>query len=39
VCVIPIGWAKGKYGPTTRMPIDEVVHIDRDGNRPARSSR
>jgi nitroreductase len=36
VCIIPIGWAKGKYGPTTRRPIDEVVHIDRYGNRPGR---
>jgi nitroreductase len=36
VCVIPIGWAKGKYGPTTRPPIREVVHIDRYGNQPAR---
>ena len=34
VCVIPIGWAKGKYGPTTRRPIREVVHIDRWGNQP-----
>lgn len=36
VCVIPIGWAKGRYGPTTRRPIDEVVHIDRYGNQPPR---
>jgi nitroreductase len=36
VCVIPIGWAKGRYGPTTRRPIEEVVHIDRYGNRPPR---
>jgi nitroreductase len=34
VCVIPIGWAKGRYGPTTRRPIGEVVHLDRYGNRP-----
>jgi nitroreductase len=34
VCVIPIGWAKGNYGPTTRPPVREVVHIDRYGNRP-----
>jgi len=33
VCIIPIGWAKGKYGPTTRRPIGEVVHLDRYGNR------
>jgi nitroreductase len=34
VCIIPIGWAKGKYGPTTRLPIRDVVHIDRYGNQP-----
>jgi nitroreductase len=34
VCIIPIGWAKGKYGPTTRRPIGEVVHLDRYGNQP-----
>lgn len=34
VCIIPIGWARGKYGPTTRRPIGEVVHVDRYGNQP-----
>ena len=34
VCIIPIGWAKGHYGPTTRRPIGEVVHLDRYGNKP-----
>lgn len=34
VCIVPIGWAKGRYGPTTRPPIGEVVHLDRYGNRP-----
>ena len=33
VCIIPIGWAKGNYGPTTRRPIGEVVHLDTYGNR------
>lgn len=37
VCIIPIGWAKGRYGPTTRPPIGEVVHLDRYGNQPFRS--
>jgi len=36
VCIIPIGWAKGRYGPTTRPPIGEVVHVDRYGNQPFR---
>ena len=34
VCLIPIGWAKGRYGPTERRPIGEVVHLDRYGNQP-----
>lgn len=34
VCIIPIGWAKGRYGPTTRRPIGEVVHLDHYGHRP-----
>jgi nitroreductase len=33
VCIIPIGWAEGKYGPTRRRPIEEVVHVDTYGNR------
>jgi nitroreductase len=36
VCIIPIGWAKGRYGPTTRRPIGEVVHLDRYGHQPFR---
>lgn len=36
VCVIPIGWARGRYGPTTRRPIGEVIHIDHYGNQPLR---
>ncbi len=36
VCLIPIGWAKGRYGPTTRPPIGEVVHLDHYGNQPFR---
>lgn len=37
VCIIPIGWARGRYGPTTRPEIGEVVHLDRFGNQPFRS--
>ena len=36
VCIIPIGWARGHYGPTSRTPIGEVVHLDRYGNQPFR---
>ncbi len=32
--VIPIGWPVGKYGPTTRRPVGDVVSLDRFGNRP-----
>jgi nitroreductase len=35
--VIPLGWPRGRYGPTTRRPVGEVVHLDRYGNQPFRS--
>jgi nitroreductase len=34
--VIPLGWPTGRYGPTTRRPVGEVVSLDRFGNRPWR---
>lgn len=34
--VIPLGWPKGKYGPTTRRPVGEIVSLDRYGNRAFR---
>ena len=36
VAVIPLGWPRGRYGPTTRKPVGEVVHLDRYGNRSFR---
>ena len=33
-CIVPLGWPRGKYGPTTRRPAGEVVSLDRYGNRP-----
>jgi nitroreductase len=36
VAVVPIGWPQGRYGPTTRKPVADVVHLDRYGNRPFR---
>ncbi len=36
VAVVPLGWPRGRYGPTTRRPVEEVVSIDRYGNRPVR---
>jgi nitroreductase len=35
--VIPLGWPRGRYGPTTRKPVGEVVHLDRWGNQPFRA--
>jgi len=31
--VVPLGWPRGRYGPTTRRPVAEVVSLDRFGNR------
>jgi nitroreductase len=31
--VIPLGWPTGRYGPTTRRPVEQVVSLDRYGNR------
>lgn len=31
--VVPLGWPRGRYGPTTRKPVGEVVHFDAYGNR------
>ena len=36
IAVIPLGWPRGRYGPTTRKPVREVVHVDRYGNRSFR---
>lgn len=33
MCIVPMGWPKGRYGPTTRKPVEEVVHLDAYGNR------
>ena len=32
-CIVPLGWPRGGYGPTTRRPVDEVTHLDAYGNR------
>ena len=32
--VVPLGWPRGRYGPTTRRPVGEVVSLDQYGNRP-----
>jgi nitroreductase len=38
VACIPMGWPLGKYGPTTRTPIEDIAHIDRYGNRAWRAN-
>ena len=32
-CVVPLGWPRGRYGPTTRKPVEEVAHLDGYGKR------
>jgi nitroreductase len=32
-CIVPLGWPRGRYGPTNRRPVDEVMHLDAYGNR------
>jgi nitroreductase len=32
-CVVPLGWPRGRYGPTTRTPVEQVVHLNRYGDR------
>lgn len=32
-CVVPLGWPRGRYGPTTRKPVTQVTHLDTYGNR------
>src|SRR5438094_936729 len=32
IACIPMGWPQGKYGPTTRRPVEEFTHLDRHGN-------
>ena len=34
--VVPLGWPKGRYGPTRRRPVEDVVSLDRYGNRAFR---
>jgi nitroreductase len=32
-CIVPLGWPRGRYGPTTRRPVEHVTHLDSYGNR------
>ncbi|MGH2685463.1 MAG: nitroreductase family protein, partial [Actinomycetota bacterium] len=31
VGTIPVGWPRGRYGPTTRLPVERSTHVDRYG--------
>ena len=33
-CIVPLGWPRGRYGPTTRRPVGDVVHRDTWGQQP-----
>ncbi len=33
VCMVPLGWPRGRYGPTTRKPVEQVAHLNSYGNR------
>ena len=37
-CMVPLGWPRGRYGPTTRRPVGDVVHLDRFGQQPWRDA-
>ncbi len=32
-CVVPLGWPRGRYGPTSRKPVEQVAHRDAYGRR------
>ncbi|MDQ3764330.1 MAG: nitroreductase family protein [Actinomycetota bacterium] len=36
-CIVPLGWPRGRYGPTTRKPVGQVVHLNRYDHQPWRS--
>lgn len=38
-CVVPLGWPRGRYGPTTRRAVGDVVHLDTYGNQPWEGQR
>lgn len=36
--VVPLGWPIGRYGPTHRRPVEEVVSLNHYGNRAFRAN-
>jgi len=37
--IVPLGWPLGRYGPTTRRPVGDVVHLDRYGHQPFKAAQ
>ena len=35
-CIVPLGWPRGRYGPTSRKPVGDVTHLDKYGHQPWR---
>ncbi|CAM3623431.1 nitroreductase family protein [Tsukamurella ocularis] len=33
ICVMPLGWPRGRYGPSARRPVGEATHLDGFGRR------
>ncbi|CAM3731882.1 MULTISPECIES: nitroreductase family protein [Tsukamurella] len=33
VCIVPLGWPRGRYGPSARTPVGDVTHLDSYGRR------
>ncbi|UZF58887.1 nitroreductase family protein [Gordonia polyisoprenivorans] len=33
LCIVPLGWPRGRYGPSARRPVGEVTHLDGYGGR------
>jgi len=32
-CIVPLGWPRGRYGAKSRKSVDDVVHLERYGER------
>lgn len=32
-CIVPLGWPRGRYGAKHRKPVDDVLHLERYGER------
>ncbi len=33
LCIVPLGWPRGRYGPSTRKPVGDVTHLNTYGAR------